>query len=43
VRPGKILDPFGYDWPIAPTIEAVEPDELQRRHAALLPGDQQKT
>jgi hypothetical protein len=34
---------FGYDWLIGHTIEAVEPDEMQRRYTALLSGDQQNT
>ncbi|NHV25182.1 VOC family protein [Burkholderia sp. D-99] len=42
-RAGKIRDPFGYDWLIGHTIEAVDPDEMQRRYTALLSGDQQKT
>ena len=42
-RSGKIRDPFGYDWLIGHTIEAVEPDEMQRRYTALLSGDQPKT
>ncbi|RQS86669.1 hypothetical protein DF048_30740 [Burkholderia seminalis] len=35
-----LRDPFGYDWLIGQTIEAVEPDEMQRRYTALLSGDQ---
>lgn len=39
-RSGRIRDPFGYDWLIGQTIEAVESDEMQRRYTALLSGDQ---
>ncbi|MDI9653662.1 VOC family protein, partial [Burkholderia cenocepacia] len=39
-RSGRIRDPFGYDWLIGHTIEAVEPDEMQRRYTALMSGDQ---
>ncbi|WP_230469034.1 MULTISPECIES: VOC family protein [Burkholderia] len=39
-RSGRIRDPFGYDWLIGHTIEAVEPDEMQRHYTALLSGDQ---
>ncbi|MBN3831433.1 VOC family protein [Burkholderia sp. Ac-20344] len=42
-RSGRIRDPFGYDWLIGHTIEAVAPDEMQRRYTALLSGDQQPT
>ncbi len=42
-RSGKIRDPFGYDWLIGHTIEAVDPEEMQRRYTALLSGDPQKT
>jgi uncharacterized glyoxalase superfamily protein PhnB len=35
-RSGTVRDPFGYDWMIGHSIEAVEPDEMQRRYTALL-------
>jgi uncharacterized glyoxalase superfamily protein PhnB len=34
-RSGTIRDPFGYDWMIGHSIEAVEPAEMQRRYDAL--------
>lgn len=37
-RSGTVRDPFGYDWMIGHSIEAVEPDEMQRRYAAMLAG-----
>ncbi|VWD42212.1 glyxoylase [Burkholderia lata] len=42
-RSGQIRDPFGYDWMIGHTIEAVAPDEMQRRYTTLLAGDPQPT
>jgi PhnB protein len=37
-RSGTIRDPFGYDWMIGHSIEAVEPDEMQRRYTGILGG-----
>ncbi|MGH6886643.1 MAG: VOC family protein [Kiloniellales bacterium] len=34
-RSGTVRDPFGYDWMIGHSIEAVEPEEMQRRYDAL--------
>jgi uncharacterized glyoxalase superfamily protein PhnB len=34
-RSGTIRDPFGYDWLIGHSIEAVEPEEMQRRYTAM--------
>jgi uncharacterized glyoxalase superfamily protein PhnB len=34
-RSGTIRDPFGYHWLIGHAIEAVEPEEMQRRYAAM--------
>lgn len=38
-RSGTLRDPFGYDWLIGHSIEAVEPAEMQRRYSAMLSGD----
>jgi uncharacterized glyoxalase superfamily protein PhnB len=35
-RSGTIRDPFGYDWLIGHSIEAVEPAEMQRRYSEML-------
>jgi PhnB protein len=35
-RSGTIRDPFGYEWLIGHSLEAVEPDEMQRRYSELL-------
>lgn len=35
-RSGSIHDPFGHRWLIGHSIEAVEPDEMQRRYDQLL-------
>ena len=35
-RSGTIRDPFGYDWLIGHSIEAVEPAEMQRRYTEML-------
>ena len=35
-RSGTLRDPFGYDWMIGHAIEAVEPEEMQRRYTAML-------
>ncbi|HMA15228.1 MAG: VOC family protein [Bacteroidota bacterium] len=37
-RSGTIRDPFGYDWMIGHSIEAVEPAEMQRRYTEMLSG-----
>lgn len=37
-RSGTIRDPFGYDWMIGHSIEAVEPHEMQRRYTEILGG-----
>ena len=34
-RGGKFQDPFGHIWWIATHIEALSPEEIQRRAAAL--------
>jgi hypothetical protein len=31
-----VRDPFGYDWLIGHSIEAVEPAEMQRRYTEML-------
>ena len=35
-RSGTVRDPFGYDWLVGHSIEAVSPEEMQRRYEALL-------
>lgn len=35
-RSGTLRDPFGYDWLIGHSIEAVGPEEMQRRYTAML-------
>jgi uncharacterized glyoxalase superfamily protein PhnB len=35
-RSGTVRDPFGYDWLIGHSIEAVEPAEMQRRYTEML-------
>jgi PhnB protein len=35
-RSGTVRDPFGYDWSIGHSIEAVEPAEMQRRYTEML-------
>lgn len=35
-RSGMIVDPFGFTWSIATPVEAVSPDEMQRRFSAAL-------
>jgi uncharacterized glyoxalase superfamily protein PhnB len=35
-RSGTIRDPFGYDWLIGHSIEALEPQEMQRRYHKML-------
>lgn len=38
-RSGVIHDPFGHRWLIGHSIEAVAPDEMQRRYTELLKQD----
>jgi uncharacterized glyoxalase superfamily protein PhnB len=38
-RSGTLRDPFGYDWLIGHSIEAIEPDEMQRRYTEMLTPD----
>ncbi len=33
-RSGTVIDPFGYTWLVGHTIEAVEPEEMQRRYTS---------
>jgi PhnB protein len=35
-RTGTVLDPFGYTWSLATTVERVTPAELQRRFTEML-------
>jgi uncharacterized glyoxalase superfamily protein PhnB len=37
-RSGTVRDPFGYRWLIGHAIEAVSPEEMQRRYTALFDG-----
>ncbi|MDI3290307.1 VOC family protein [Polyangium sp. 15x6] len=37
-RSGTVRDPFGHEWLIGHSIEAVTPDEMQRRYTALMKG-----
>ena len=37
-RSGAVRDPFGYDWLIGHSIEALEPAEMQRRYTEMLKG-----
>lgn len=37
-RSGVVVDPFGHRWNIGHSIEAVTPEEMQRRYAAALAG-----
>jgi PhnB protein len=37
-RSGCLRDPFGHRWNVGHHIEAVSPDEMQRRYTALLEG-----
>lgn len=34
-RSGTVRDPFGHEWSIGHEIEAVSPEEMQRRYTAL--------
>lgn len=35
-RTGMVVDPFGFTWSIATPVEAVSPEEMQRRFSAAL-------
>lgn len=37
-RGGKLEDPFGHTWHLVTRIEAVSPEEMQRRYEALMAG-----
>ncbi|MDC3960506.1 VOC family protein [Polyangium jinanense] len=37
-RSGTVRDPFGHEWLIGHSIEAVTPDEMQRRYTELMKG-----
>lgn len=39
-RSGTIRDPFGHRWNIGHSIEALSPEEMQRRYRELLEGGQ---
>lgn len=39
-RSGTLRDPFGYDWLIGHNIEAVTPEEMQRRYTEMLSAGQ---
>jgi PhnB protein len=36
-RSGTVIDPFGHKWTLASHIEDVEPEEMERRMAAMQP------
>jgi len=38
-RSGMVRDPFGHEWLIGHSIEAVTPEEMQRRYTELLSRD----
>ena len=38
-RSGLVADPFGYKWGISQQLEALSPEEMQRRYDALLAGE----
>lgn len=38
-RSGTVIDPYGHRWLVGHAIEAVEPDEMQRRYDAAMKGD----
>ena len=40
-RMGTLTDPFGHVWSLATTVEAVAPDELQRRMENFSKGEKQ--
>jgi PhnB protein len=37
-RAGVVIDPFGHRWMIGHEIEALAPEEMQRRYSAMLQG-----
>ncbi len=37
-RSGAVRDPFGHEWLLGSEIEALSPEEMQRRYTALLTG-----
>ena len=37
-RSGTVRDPFGHEWSVGHSIEAVTPEEMQRRYDALFAG-----
>ena len=37
-RSGSVRDPFGHRWTIGHSIEAVTPEEMQRRYDAMFSG-----
>lgn len=37
-RSGTVRDPFGHEWNVGHEIEAVEPEEMQRRYDAMFKG-----
>ena len=39
-RSGCIRDPFGHRWNIGHSIEAVDPDEMQRRYSEVTKVDE---
>ena len=34
-RSGRVRDPFGFEWLLGHSIEAVTPEEMQRRYSAM--------
>jgi uncharacterized glyoxalase superfamily protein PhnB len=34
-RSGSVIDPFGHRWNIGHSIEAVTPEEMQKRFASM--------
>jgi uncharacterized glyoxalase superfamily protein PhnB len=36
-RSGTVRDPFGHEWLLGGHLEAMAPDEMQRRYSALFP------
>lgn len=37
-RSGAVRDPFGHEWLLGSEIEALSPEEMQRRYTAMLTG-----
>jgi len=35
-RSGTVRDPFGHEWNVGHEIEALEPDEMQRRYTEMM-------